>query len=186
MKLDKNFNKVYTNPADFVEDNAFGLPSAGELEKIYNELPEVFEYDSRADTLEHIKKVNFYLIEASKELLRRAQVHDESKLGLIEKPLFDEMTPRLKSLIYGSQDYKDSLAQLKPALDSHYASNSHHPEHYENGIDGMNLFDIVELFFDWKAAGERNKNGSMEKSIEINKDRFKMSEQLVNIFKNTI
>lgn len=186
MKLDKQYNKVYTNLEDFIKDNAFGLPSVGELERIYNELPEVFEYDSKADTLEHIKKVNKYLIGAATELLRRAQVHDESKLYSPEVDLFDKMTPKLKNLTYGTQEYKDSLSELKPALDHHYLFNSHHPEHYENGIDEMNLFDVIEMFFDWKAAGERNKGGSMEKSIEVNKDRFKMSEQLVNIFKNTI
>lgn len=41
------------------------------------------------------------------------------------------------------------------------------------------------MFFDWKAAGERHKDGNILKSIEINKDRFGMSEQLVDIFKNT-
>lgn len=186
MKLDKRNNKIYNTFEEFSEYNKFGIPSKDDLEKIYNSLTDVFEYDSKADTLEHIKKVNEYLIDASMRLLRRAQVHDESKLGLIEKPLFDEMTPLLKNLTYGSQEYKDSLLRLKPALDAHYASNTHHPEHYKNGIDGMSLFDVIEMFFDWKAAGERNKDGSLEKSIEINKDRFKMSEQLVNIFKNTI
>lgn len=186
MKFDKQYNKVYTSSRAFIIDNAGGLPSSGELERIYNELPEVFEYDSKADTLEHIKKVNQFLIDASIELLKRAQNHDESKLYSPEKVLFDEMTPKLKNLVYGTDEYKASLEKLKPALNHHYRNNTHHPEHYDKGIDGMNLFDIIEMFCDWRAAGERNKDGSMEKSIEINKDRFKMSEQLVNIFKNTI
>lgn len=41
------------------------------------------------------------------------------------------------------------------------------------------------MFFDWKAAGERHADGNIYKSIEINKDRFKLSEQTVDIFKNT-
>jgi len=63
--------------------------------------------------------------------------------------------------------------------------NSHHPEHYENGIDDFTLADLVEMFFDWKAASERHNDGDVLKSIEINKQRFGLSEQLCKIFENT-
>lgn len=142
-------------------------------------------YDSSIDTLLHIKRVNELLLQFTVDLLYAAANHDSSKLKTPEKELFDHYTPLLKQLVYGSDAYKDSLEKLKPALEHHYANNSHHPEYYKNGIEGMNLFDIVEMFMDWKAAGERTKGGDMLKSIEINKDRFKMSDQLVSIFKNT-
>ena len=142
-------------------------------------------YNSKADTLLHIKRVSQLLSAASIELLSRGMVHDESKLGENEKPLFDEMTPKLKGLTYGSDEYKDALLRLKPALDNHYKENRHHPEHYENGVNGMNLFDIIEMFFDWKAASERHADGNIFKSIEHNKNRFEMSPQLAQIFKNT-
>lgn len=143
------------------------------------------KYDSKADTLLHIKRVNTLLSQAASELLRRGSVHDDSKLQSPEKEHFDRETPLLKGLTYGTQEYKDSLERLKIALDHHYANNSHHPEHYTNGIDGMNLFDLLEMFFDWKAAGERHEDGCIYKSIEKNKERFKMSEQLRSIFYNT-
>lgn len=142
-------------------------------------------YDSSADTLKHIKRVNELLLDASKELMTRAQVHDNSKLGENEKPLFDEETPKLAGLQYGTPEYYASLDKLAVALKHHYANNSHHPEHYEDGINGMNLFDIVEMFFDWKAATERNKDGNIYNSIAFNKNRFKMSDQLASIFLNT-
>ena len=41
------------------------------------------------------------------------------------------------------------------------------------------------MFFDWKAATERHDNGNIFKSIEINKKRFEMSDQLCDIFTNT-
>jgi hypothetical protein len=78
------------------------------------------------------------------------------------------------------------LSDLKPTLDHHYANNSHHPEHFEKGINDMDLFDIVEMLADWKAATERHDNGDIHKSLEINKDRFHLSEQTYNILKNTI
>ena len=141
--------------------------------------------NSKQETLEHIKRVSYYLSEFSKEMLRRGQIHDQSKLESPELEMFDEVTGVLRGLTYGSDEYKKQLTKLKPALDHHYAHNSHHPEHYTNGIDGFDLFDLVEMFYDWKAASERHANGDIVKSIKINKDRFKMSEQLVNIFNNT-
>lgn len=114
------------------------------------------KYDSKADTLLHIKRVNQLLTEAASELIRRANVHDNSKLESPEKELFDLYTPKLKNCTYGSDEYKEFLKGLEVALNHHYANNSHHPEHYENGVNGFDLFDLVEMFFDWKAATERH------------------------------
>lgn len=119
------------------------------------------------------------------ELLRRANKHDNSKLESPEVEIFDEMTPKLAGCTYGSEEYKGFLGKMKPALDHHYAQNSHHPEHYKEGVDGMNLFDLMEMFFDWKAASERHNDGNINKSIEVNGGRFKMSQQLIRIFENT-
>lgn len=143
------------------------------------------KYDSKADTLLHIKRVNQLMTEAASELIRRANIHDNSKLESPEKELFDEYTPKLKGSTYGSDEYKEFLKGLKVALDHHYEKNPHHPEHYKDGINEMNLFDVVEMFFDWKAAGERHDDGNIYKSIIINKNRFKMSDQLTEIFNNT-
>lgn len=143
------------------------------------------KYDSEAGTLQHMKRVAELLTEAAKELIDRANKHDLSKLSDEEKTYFDEYTPKLATATFGSDEYMQFLKDLKPALDNHYAKNSHHPEFYENGINGMNLFDIIELFFDWKASGERHNDGNIYKSIEINKKRFKMSDQLEEIFINT-
>lgn len=143
-------------------------------------------YDSKADTLEHIRLVNALLKTCVMELLNRAVVHDNSKLEAPEKELFDEYTPKLSGCTYGSDEYKQFLKDLKPALDHHYAANTHHPEHYVNGIDDMDLFDVMEMLMDWKAATQIIKNGDIIKSIEINKIRFGISEQLSKIFMNTI
>ena len=143
-------------------------------------------YDSTADTLKHIKRVNQLLILAAQELLNRAIVHDESKLEAPEKELFDELTPLLANVDYGSDDYKAMLTRLKPALEHHYKYNSHHPEHYPNGIDDFDLFDLIEMFIDWKAASERHATGDIMKSIDINQARFGINGQLCNIFKNTV
>ncbi len=142
-------------------------------------------FDSKPDTLLHIKRVAQLLTEAAEELIKRANVHDNSKLSSPEKDFFDEYTPKLAGCTYGSDEYKGFLKELKVGLDHHYANNSHHPEHYENGVNGFDLFDLMEMFFDWKAAGERHNNGNIFKSIEINKTRFELSDQVCQIFKNT-
>lgn len=143
------------------------------------------KYDSRIETLLHIKRVAQLLSEASSELIKRANKHDDSKLKSPEKELFDSLTPKLKGSTYGSKEYKKFLKELKPALNHHYKNNSHHPEHYDNGVNGFDLFDLLEMFFDWKAATERHTDGDIMKSIEINKERFNISEQLCDILINT-
>lgn len=143
-------------------------------------------YDSTADTLKHIRRVQELLGKQARDLMVRGEVHDASKLCDDEKPLFDEMTPLLKSLTYGSEEYKQSLAKLGGALKHHYAHNSHHPEHYENGVAGMTLLDVVEMLCDWKAASERTKDGDFAKSIEIGIERFKIDPQLASILRNSL
>ena len=143
-------------------------------------------YDCTVDTMKHIKRVAELLSFAACELIRRGNFHDSSKLEPEEKLIFDEFTPKLKDCTYGSDVYVQYLKEMKPALEHHYANNRHHPEYHKYGVGGMNLFDIIEMFFDWKAASERHDNGDIMKSISINKERFGLSEQLVRIFENTV
>lgn len=142
-------------------------------------------YDSTGDTLEHIGKVQHNLGVFEDLLEQREFKHDMSKLHPPEKEAYDVLTPRLAGLTYGSDEYRASLAEMKPAIAHHYANNSHHPEHYPDGIAGMSLLDIVEMFCDWKAASLRHNDGNFTESLEINRKRFGISEQLAAIFENT-
>lgn len=120
------------------------------------------------------------------KLDNRAEVHDKSKLDNEEEcKLFKDVLDNKKPAEYGTEEYHKTLDLLKPALDSHYANNDHHPEHFENGIDGMSLFSIVEMFADWLSASKRHDNDNFLKSLDVNKKRYNMSEQLYNILKNT-
>ena len=144
------------------------------------------EFDSTADTLEHIGKVQERLKEIRDHLRIRGNGHDSSKLREPEKSGFDMLTPKLASLVYGSDEYRAALAEAKPVIDHHYAANSHHPEHYENGIAGMSLLDLVEMLCDWKGASERTKQGSIAQSLEHNRQRFAINGQLYSILVNTV
>lgn len=189
-RIDTSRGRIYTHEqfmAEFTMDDGFFRINSDMVESSWNELkPIKVGYDSAEDTLLHIKRVNHLLLNACAELMKRAQVHDDSKLLSPEKSEFDRLTPILKGLTYDTPAYYASLKELNVALDHHYANNSHHPQFYPNGIDGMDLFDVLEMLLDWKAATERHADGDIDKSITANAKRFEMSDQLVNIFRNTV
>jgi hypothetical protein len=137
------------------------------------------------ETRKHIDNVRKFITEVQKELFNRANDHDASKLEEPELPYFAETTPKLAGTTYNSQEYKDFMTYMTPAITHHYARNSHHPEHYKNGIEDMNLIDLIELMCDWKAATLRHNDGNLLKSVEVNADRFNICPQLVKILENT-
>jgi hypothetical protein len=144
------------------------------------------QYDSKKDTQEHIENVRKLLYKVVSELCVRYTHHDDSKLEEPEISMYDKFTPKLRTMTYGSDEYKECLKQMGPALKHHYENNSHHPEHYPNGVNGMSLLDLIEMLADWKAAGMRHADGNMQQSLEVNKQRFGMSDQLAEIFQNTV
>jgi len=127
-------------------------------------------------TMWHKVQVFRFMWRTMIKLFKRAWVHDLSKFSSEEAPYFAK-AKGLKNLEYGSKEYKKMIKEtLKPALDHHYAKNSHHPEHHENGFNDMSLLDQLEMLCDWKAATLRTKGGDIKESIEFNKDRFGYSE----------
>ena len=137
------------------------------------------------DTFRHIERVRNLLNVCVQDLIRRGELHDQTKLESPEVEACTEYTPKLATCTYGSDEYKGYLAAIKPALDHHYAHNRHHPEHHKEGVNDMNLLDIVEMLCDWKAASERHNDGNIRRSIEISANRFGLSPQLVKILENT-
>jgi len=141
--------------------------------------------ECNVETQKHIEKVRKYIRFMTDKMTDRGINHDASKLESPEVDLFAKYTKILSSLEYDSDEYKASLEALKPALDHHYATNRHHPEHFANGINDMTLIDIVEMLCDWKAATHRMNNGNLLKSIEQNAERFHIEGQLKEILINT-
>ena len=141
---------------------------------------------TNAATQEHINLVRVFLRVIAVELLKRGETHDLSKMSPEEVEAFTEYSPKLKTCTYGSEEYKGYLRGLGPALDHHYEVNRHHPEHFVKGIQGMNLVDIVEMLVDWMASTKRHNDGDIRRSIELNQNRFDMSNDLVDILKNTV
>lgn len=123
------------------------------------------------ETTKHKLWVLWYTLKLSSKMVWRALKHDWSKYSQKEHPLFAEKAPMLKSLTYGSEEYKKVLAELQPALDNHYSKNTHHPEYHVSYRD-MSGLDRIEMIIDWLAATKRHADGDIRKSIKINQDRF--------------
>jgi hypothetical protein len=142
------------------------------------------EEQERKDTIAHIERVRELLGNIMEQVEQRAEEHDLWKLSRKELPNFTE-AKKLKTMTYNTPEYKEALKELGPALEHHYSKYRHHPEYHENGVDDMNLVDLIEMIADWKAAGERHRDGNIFTSINENKKRFKMSKQLCKVLWNT-
>lgn len=124
----------------------------------------------------------------SEEIRLRGQTHDHSKLGPEELPRYVETIDEFDKHPFGSDGYHAAKASLGPALAHHYQHNRHHPEHFPNSIDDMNLVDVLEMLCDWKSATQNHypiRPGNMERSIQIAVEKYKISPQLAKILYNT-
>lgn len=142
--------------------------------------------NSTEKTLRHIKRVQDLLGDAAGELIKRGKVHDLSKLTPVEMgPLaeLDKLIEKEGNVPFGSPEYEQRKALLGPMLENHYRENSHHPEHYPGGVEDYDLFDLIEMFIDWKAASERGEESSMNLTTACQK--YNVSNQVQRIMRNT-
>jgi len=142
--------------------------------------------DSRPDNLEHIRTVQRLLAHMIAELTERMIVHDQSKLEPPELDVFDLYTWKLPDVEYDSPEYHKLLSRMDEGLEHHYAHNRHHPQHFPDGIKGMNLIDLLEMVCDWYAAAQRHQDGDIRTSITKNMARFDYDDTLATIFNNTV
>lgn len=138
--------------------------------------------DTRRIIRNHITRVQLLLKLTMTSLYERSFNHDLTKLHPPEFAVFDAQMERLQKVEFGSEEYKQALRDMRPALEHHYAHNRHHPEHFIDGVDGMTIIDLAEMICDWYAAAS-------EKGDKPNMDyltaRFKLSPQLRAIIENT-
>lgn len=138
--------------------------------------------ETMAHKMEMIKLGNMFII----DLMERIREHDNTKLSSPEVEGFDAMAGTIGSITYGSKEDEGAKDQLKVALTHHYARERHHPEHFDNGIEDMNLIDIVEHFLDCMSASLRHDDGNFRLSLKNNVERFHYPVELTKIFENTI
>lgn len=142
-------------------------------------------YDSRPDTHQHIALVRGHLLRCVQNLIRRADQHDQSKLQSPELETYDALTPALSGLSYGTEDYRAAMQPFKAGIKHHLQVNDHHPEYFPDGVQGMDLLQLLEMICDWKGASQRQAGGDLARSIEISAERFGIDDQLKQVLLNT-
>ncbi|MEM2159404.1 MAG: DUF5662 family protein [Candidatus Nitrosotenuis sp.] len=138
------------------------------------------------DISKHIFRVQIYMYRVIRDLMKRMAAHDRTKLCTDEIHGYAKIQQEMGQIEYGSDEYFKNLEILRETLNAHYRMNRHHPEHYNEGIDGMNLIDLMEMICDWVASSELSKDGNPFRSLEFQRDRFKIDDQLYKILENTI
>ena len=135
----------------------------------------------------HKLRVFQLMAKLSQEVIRRGYDHDMTKFDAVEFPYYSEAIDDFEKHPFGTDGYKKAKESLGEAVKHHYAHNRHHPEHFPDGIKGMNLIDLLEMLCDWKSATQNHpeKPGDLKKSIAWATEKYNISPELVQILYNT-
>lgn len=122
------------------------------------------------------------------DLAQRARDHDNSKLESPEYFAWKKMDeePRYP---YGTPEYFDKKRRYDYVFQEHYKNpkNRHHPEHWPNGVEDMNLLDLIEFLCDMFSYKEANISYSEAvEMLQTQVKRFKISDDLAWILLNTV
>lgn len=125
-------------------------------------------------THEHRDTVRKYLNKIITGLIKRGEVHDDSKLKGKELKEFAKHFEKGHELEFGTPAYKEFQKQIMSTLKLHRSRNRHHPEYHDEsvpqlGFREMTLLDINEMFCDWIAAAEREGNDPVESVKRCNR-----------------
>ncbi len=135
--------------------------------------------------VKHKKSVGNALRALADELYKRADSHDDSKLQMPELGMLINMD-KSKRPVYGSPEYYEHIKKNQAFFDHHYRGNSHHPEHYKNGVHDMDLVDVIEMIADWCSYSKNLSIQEICNLIEQQSKRFGFGEEVADIFKNTM
>ena len=141
------------------------------------------------DTInKHRKRVFDLMAKISQDVMQRGNDHDLSKYDETELPTYARVIEEFEKCPYGSVGYWRAKDSLGDTVKHHHEKNRHHPEHFHNGIDGMNLVDLLEMLCDWKSATQNHPEhpGDMQNSIKIAIEKYKISPQLAQVLYNTM
>lgn len=137
------------------------------------------------DYIQHIQWLMEGMASVQHELMRRMLTHDRTKIGEDELDAYAEIVPGFKDYEYGTPEHKAHGNRLGPAWKHHTENNRHHTEHFENGLNDMNLLDLIEMVCDWRAASMRSGNFDYGQSLRVFKERVNPDEQVMDIIRNT-
>ncbi len=124
-------------------------------------------------------KIFHYLCSVNKddlgiELLKRAAVHDNSKLEDKELYLLSRLNDRIEA--FTDPDYRLNDTQ-KEIIEEHWRKNRHHPEYFED-YNEMTELDILEMCCDWSARSSQYGTDLMEFVKTRQENRFHFSPEV--------
>jgi len=129
-----------------------------------------------AETYKHVKKVQKNLNLFIHDLISRGENHDNSKFEEPELSIFAENTEKLGKTVYGSEEYKQLLVEVKPAIDHHYSKNRHHPEWSLTNLEET-WRDIVGYEGYYKISSRGNIKRNSRTVIRENQGNFFVKEK---------
>ena len=121
----------------------------------------------------YLKEKGLYL--EANELLKRATVHDNSKITNHDEFMALASIVSDKSCLENANESLSTLKQNSIML--HWKNNSHHPEHFEN-YEEMTKLDRMEMACDWMARSLQYKSNLLEFAKTRQKDRFHFSDTM--------
>ena len=137
----------------------------------------------------HINDVYSIINILSKELIKKAEFHDESKALAPEFYMFKDFLTQIKKYKFGSNEYNEFVKNDAYCF-HHFECNDHHPEHFKNGVHDMNLVNITEMFADWISSSIKRSNCSKRDEMVENIiklcEKFKIDILLTQILVNTV
>lgn len=108
------------------------------------------------------------------KLLKRAAVHDNSKLEGHELKLMSRLWDKKEA--FTDAQYTLSERQ-KEIIQEHWKKNRHHPEYFEDYSE-MTELDILEMVCDWHARSSQYHTDLMEFAITRQENRFHFNEEM--------
>jgi len=136
--------------------------------------------------LAHKRTVARFIQYGIEDLYVEAITHDDSKFSDEEYDLYAQVTPKLKHLTFGSEEYKEAVREMAPAVKHHVEHNRHHPDGHEHGVEDMTLIDLFAMVCDWYAASLRPPMNDIKASLPGSFRHFKIDLQLARIIENTV
>lgn len=146
-------------------------------------------YKTVDSILTHKSNVSKRLCFLSRELRKRADCHDDSKLCYPEMGWLIKMDKEGRAE-YGSEEYFAKQKRWKKFFDHHYRckDNKHHPDHFADtgGTFSMDIVDLSEMVCDVISYYDKLPTKKSYDIIEEQQKRFGISEEMAHIIINTI
>ena len=134
---------------------------------------------------EHQQKVASVMRQVIHELVTRALTHDASKFttqelrdNLVTLP--DKWELQTKGHGYHSPEQEQHRARFAAEIARHRKANRHHPEYHVNGVNDMDLIDLIEMLCDWYVSAS-----DIDQSIRENSQDYEIPPHISRILENT-